>query len=149
MAETSLQTSGVALLLITLLIASVTDLRSRIIPNWLVAMAALAGLLLAAGRGDLGPALLAGSLAAAPFLAAALIRPESMGMGDVKLVAVLGIFLGQPVWGALAAGLALAGIWGLVLGIWRSQAISGVALPLAPFLAAGVATSLVTSQMLQ
>lgn len=127
------------LLLLTLLIASVTDLRNRLIPNWLVALAGMAGLALAAADGRVVPALAAGLLAGAPFLAANLIRPEGMGMGDVKLVAVIGIYLGQTVWIALAIGLGLAGLTGVMIALGRRQTPGVTALPLAPFLALGVA----------
>ncbi|MCB0869522.1 MAG: prepilin peptidase [Solirubrobacterales bacterium] len=129
-------------LLITLLIASATDLRSREIPNWLVAGAALAGIVLAVTDGRAGSALLFGGLAAIPFLAAALIRPEGMGMGDVKLVAVIGLYLGQAVWVALALGLGLAGLTGVLISLGQRRRPSQTALPLAPFFALGAGTVL-------
>ena len=128
---------GLTVLLITLLIASATDLRRREIPNWLMAVAALAGIALAAVEGRAGSAVLFGLLASLPFLAAALIRPEGMGMGDVKLVAVIGLYLGPAVWIALAAGLALAGLTGVLIALGRRLPPSKTALPLAPFLTAG------------
>ena len=133
---------ALSVLLITLLIASATDFRSREIPNWLMAGAALAGIGLAAVEGRVGPALLFGLLAAAPFLLANLVRPEGMGMGDVKLVAVIGLYLGQTVWIALAAGLALAGLAGVMISLGKRLPPSQAALPLAPFLALGVGTVL-------
>jgi leader peptidase (prepilin peptidase)/N-methyltransferase len=132
-----------AILVFTLVVSSVTDLRSRVIPNRLTGLAALSGLTLACAEGQVGPALLAGVLAAAPFLAAALARPEGMGMGDVKLAGVIGIFLGQSVWPALAIGLALAGLTGVVISLGRRRPPAQVALPLAPFLALGTGTMLV------
>lgn len=129
-------------LLTTLGIATATDLRDRIIPNWLVAVAALAGIGLAAADGRAGAAILAGLLAAAPFLLAHLIRPEGMGMGDVKLVAVIGLYLGQQVWIALTLGLALAGLTGVLIALGTRLPPSRTALPLAPFLALGCVTVL-------
>ena len=129
-------------LLITLLIASATDLRRREIPNWLVAGAGLAGIVLAVTDGRAGSALLFGGLAAIPFLAAALIRPEGMGMGDVKLVAVIGLYLGQAVWVALALGLGLAGLTGVLISLGQRRRPSQTALPLAPFFALGAGTVL-------
>jgi leader peptidase (prepilin peptidase)/N-methyltransferase len=142
-AHTTLQTPAVALLLVTLAVASATDLRSRVIPNWLMALGATAGLVLAAAEGRTVPAFLAGFLAAAPFLLAALIRPEGMGRGDVKLAGVIGIYLGQEVWFALALGLALAGLTGVMLSLGRRLPPSRTALPLAPFMALGAGTVLV------
>ncbi len=131
---------AIPLLLVTLLIASVTDLRSREIPNWLVAIAAVAGFGLALADGRAGPALLFGLLAAAPFLLANLIRPEGMGMGDVKLAGVIGLYLGQTVWAALALGLGLAGLTGVLISLGQRRRPSQTALPLAPFFALGAGT---------
>ncbi len=150
MAQASLQTPATVLLLITLAIASVTDLRSRVIPNWLVALAALAGLGLAAAGGSFVPALIAGAFAASPFMAAALTKPEGMGMGDVKLAGVIGVYLGQTVWIALAVGLGLAGLAGVLVSLGRRLPPAETALPLAPFFALGaVATLAVGSNALQ
>jgi len=128
-----------ALLLLVLVIASITDLRARIVPNPLTLAAAVGGLVLAATGGPvaLALALLTGLALAAPLLLVSLARPEGMGMGDVKLVAVIGIFLGWQALPALLAGLALAGLTGLVISLISRQRPSRVALPLAPFLAAG------------
>lgn len=142
MAQPTLQILAIAVLLVTLAVASATDLRNRVIPNWLVGLAGLAGLALAAAGGRVGVALLAAALAAAPFMAAALIRPEGMGMGDVKLAGVLGLYLGQTVWVALAIGLALAGLTGVLISLGRRLPLSRTTLPLAPFMALGAAAVL-------
>lgn len=128
-----------ALLLLVLAIASFTDLRSRIVPNGLNLAGALAGLLLAAfgGLGDVLLSATAGLVVASPLLLVSLARPDGMGMGDVKLVAVLGVFLGWQAWPALLAGLSLAGLAGLMIALRTGRHSSGVALPLAPFLAVG------------
>lgn len=147
MVQPTLQILAVAVLLLTLAVASATDLRHRVIPNWLVGLAALAGLALATAGGEVVPALLAGVLAAAPFLAAALIRPEGMGMGDVKLAAVMGIFLGQSVWVALALGLGLAGLTGILVSLGQRLPPSRISLPLAPFLALGAGAMLAASMV--
>ncbi|MDQ5894997.1 MAG: leader peptidase (prepilin peptidase) / N-methyltransferase [Actinomycetota bacterium] len=139
----SLTVPAASILVLTLVVATVTDLRNRVIPNWLVGFGALAGLAAAIVSGRPGQALLAGVLAATPFLAAALIRPEGMGMGDVKLAGVIGIYLGQSVWPALALGLGLAGLTGVLISLGRRQPPSRVALPLAPFLALGAGMMLV------
>ncbi len=132
------------ILALTLAVASVTDLRSRVIPNWLVAVAGAAGLLLALDQGRAGEAMLFAVLAATPFLVASLVRPEGMGMGDVKLVAVIGLYLGQTVWLALVAGLGLAGLAGVLMALGKRLPPSQTALPLAPFLALGAGMTLVT-----
>jgi leader peptidase (prepilin peptidase)/N-methyltransferase len=141
-AHATLQTPAVALLLVTLAVASATDLRSRVIPNPLVALAALAGLAVATAGGEVGSALLMGCLVASPFLAAALVKPEGMGMGDVKLAGVMGICLGPSAWLAIAFGLALAGLAGVLIALGKRLPPSQTALPLAPFLALGAASAL-------
>lgn len=134
-----LSLSAAVALTLTVAAASVTDLRRRLIPNPIVATAAAVGLLLAAtgGPGRLAMAALAGALVAAPMLAVALARPDGLGMGDVKLVAVIGIYLGWSAWIALLSGLGLATITGILISLGRRQRPSKTTLPLAPFLAAG------------
>jgi leader peptidase (prepilin peptidase)/N-methyltransferase len=83
------------------------DLDHRLIPNRLTGPAAL----LALGVGVVAdPAgeperLLAALGAGGFFLLAALAYPGGMGMGDVKLAAVLGLFLGVAVMPAIAVAL--------------------------------------------
>jgi leader peptidase (prepilin peptidase)/N-methyltransferase len=127
----------VTVLAVVLMLATFTDLRRREIPNWLTGGGAAAALALAVGNGSLVTALVCGVLAAAPFLAACLIRPEGMGMGDAKLAGVLGLFLGWAVWPALVAALAVAGLTGALLALGTRRTPSTVSLPLAPFLALG------------
>jgi leader peptidase (prepilin peptidase)/N-methyltransferase len=133
----------VIILAVTLVVASLTDLRSRVIPNWLVALAGAAGLGLALNEHRAAEAALSGALAAAPFLLASMIRPEGMGMGDVKLVAVIGLYLEESVWVALAIGLGLAGLAGVLMSLGKRLPPSQTALPLAPFLALGAGLTLV------
>jgi len=117
----------------------VTDFRARRIPNRLTAAAAALGLGLAATSGSaaLINALAAASAVAAPLLVVSLIRPEGIGMGDVKLVAVLGLYLGWAAWPALLIALVLAGLTGILLALGSRTPPSQTALPLAPFIAAG------------
>ncbi|MCU1579255.1 MAG: Peptidase [Rhodoglobus sp.] len=70
----------------------------------------------------------------------ALIKPGGMGMGDVKLAGVLGLFLGQLGWAELAVGAAgaflLGGIFGVVLMI-GGRAKRRSAIPFGPWMFAG------------
>jgi len=141
--------SPVAALLLTLVLlaASVTDLRDRVVPNRLTLAAAIAGLALAGTRGlpELGAALAGGALVAAPLAAVSLARPAGLGMGDVKLVAVLGIFMGWQVLPALLGGCLLAGLAGVLISLGSRRPPSEVALPLVPFLALGTLSVVVWS----
>lgn len=136
---------------LALLVAiSVIDLRHRKIPNRLiypaiavaavvVAVADLAGSELNAIRGALG--FLAYGTG---MLVIALISPRGMGMGDVKLAALIGLVCGSL--GLRFVGVA-AGVGILVGGIAAVIALlSGAgrksALPFGPFLAIGAAVAL-------
>jgi leader peptidase (prepilin peptidase) / N-methyltransferase len=129
------------LVLVTLLVPmALIDLDHRIIPNRLTAPAAL----MAVGAGlALDPAgqperLIAAAVAAGLFLLAALLYPGGMGMGDVKLAGVLGLFLGSAVAPALLVALAAGVVAGGVI-IARLGTATGrkTAVPFGPFLALG------------
>jgi prepilin peptidase CpaA len=75
-------------------IAAVTDLRSRTIPNALTYPAIALGFIIAAVQGTLPSALVGFGIAAA--CAYALYCCASMGGGDVKLLAALGMLVGYP-----------------------------------------------------
>jgi leader peptidase (prepilin peptidase)/N-methyltransferase len=130
-----------AVLAVTLVVVSMTDLKRRVIPNRVLLVAAGAAVAISVLTG--GPSGLAGDLLAAsavslPLFAASLIRPDGMGMGDAKLVAVIGLFLGWQALPALLIGLLLAGMTGVLIALGRRTPPSQTAIPLAPFLALGV-----------
>lgn len=116
------------------------DLEHRIIPNRLTAL----GALLAVGIGiALDPSgeserLIGGAAAGGALLLAALAYPAGMGMGDVKLAAVMGLFLG----GAVAPAMLIALLAGVLVGVFvmaRKGTHEGrkTAVPFGPFLAFG------------
>lgn len=105
-------------------VLTVIDLRHHLLPNAVVLPALSVGFVLlacaAAGQGDWGALLRAVLGAFALFvlyLVLALISPAGLGMGDVKLAAVLGLFLGYQGWGALFVGAVLASVIGAVVGL--------------------------------
>ncbi|MGH2948614.1 MAG: prepilin peptidase [Solirubrobacteraceae bacterium] len=67
----------------------------------------------------------------------ALARPAALGMGDVKLALLIVVGLDGDASPALAAGLLLAALAGLVVIARSGRAAARTALPLAPFLALG------------
>lgn len=111
----SLQLAITVAAVVSSLIATITDLRSRRIPNWLTLAAIIAGLalhLFAGGWSELGSALSALLLCGAVFLFFNLAG--GMGAGDVKLIAAEGCLLGLPNAGVL---LACTGICGGILAV--------------------------------
>jgi leader peptidase (prepilin peptidase)/N-methyltransferase len=129
------------LLLVTALVPiTLIDLELRIIPNIITGPAALAAVVaIAALDTDFLPeALIAGAAAGGFFLIAAILYPRGMGMGDVKLAGMLGLYLGR----AVAPAIFIALIAGVVVGaavIARKGAKEGrkTAVPFGPFLALG------------
>lgn len=108
-----------ALIFLTVLAtASVVDCRKRIIPDSLCLLTAAAGLI------SFSPAQLFGVLAALPLLIAALIQPECMGGGDIKLTAAAGFVLGfwRGIWG-MALGLLLAVLYHCAAALFQKSLI--------------------------
>jgi leader peptidase (prepilin peptidase)/N-methyltransferase len=127
--------------LVTLLVPmTLIDLEHRIIPNRLLApFAVLAlGLGLAVDPSYVPEQLIAGAAAGGFFLAAALAKPGGMGMGDVKLVAVLGLYLGRAVVPGIFFGLIAGVLVGAVIMARVGRAAGRkTAVPFGPFLALG------------
>ena len=140
-------TSGIVLISMLGLV-SVTDVRDRVIPNrvLLAAVALWLALSVLTGGEEVVAQLVAAIVIAAPLLIASVVRPDGMGMGDVKLVAVIGLYLGWGAWVALLAGLFLAGLTGVLISLGNRRPPGETTLPLAPFLAAGVIISLIPLQ---
>jgi len=118
-----------AILLAALVPAVAVDLRARRIPDAVTVPAALAALAVDPSH------LLAGAATGGFFLAAALARPEGMGLGDVKLAAVIGLCRGDAVAPAILVALLAGAVTGVLTGART--------LPFAPFLALGALVSLV------
>src|SRR4051794_15485233 len=132
---------ALGLVLVTFLVPiAVIDLDHRIIPNKLTAPAALlaVALGLALDTSFVPEQFIAGLAAGGFFFLAAAMHPKGMGMGDVKLAGVLGLYLGRAVAPALFAALALGVVVGAAI-IARYGATVGrkKAVPFGPFLAMG------------
>ena len=112
-----------------------------VLPSYIVGVVLLGAAALLAGDFDqlirAGIGMAAMGLA---YLLIALVKPGAMGLGDVKLAGVLGLFLGFTGWGALIVGslaaFFLGGIYGLVLiALRKSTRKSGI--PFGPWMALG------------
>jgi leader peptidase (prepilin peptidase)/N-methyltransferase len=123
------------------------DLDTRRLPNVIVLPALVTGILLlgaaAVIRGDLAAlagAAIGGAALFVFYLLLAVIKPGGMGLGDVKLSAVLGLYLGFLGWGNLLVGAFAAflfgGVFGIALMIGR-RAGRTTAIPFGPWMILG------------
>jgi leader peptidase (prepilin peptidase) / N-methyltransferase len=115
------------------------DLEHRIVPNKILLPMAVWGIGAgAAVRPDMLPELLIGGAAAFTFLfVAALVHPKGMGMGDVKLAGVMGLYLGASVAPALLIGFLTGSVVGVAILAKHGAAGRKRGVPFAPFLALG------------
>jgi leader peptidase (prepilin peptidase)/N-methyltransferase len=123
----------------TLVTVAAIDAEHRIIPNRVLAPSAVAALALwaLADPGRLPENLIAAAAAGGFLLIAALAYPAGMGMGDVKLAAVMGLYLGASVAPALFIGFAAGSLVGIGIVLARGSSARKQAIPFGPFLALG------------
>jgi leader peptidase (prepilin peptidase) / N-methyltransferase len=116
------------------------DLDHRIIPNRLMIIGAILAppLVLLVDPELLVEHLIAGAAAGGFFLLAVLAYPRGMGVGDIKLAAVLGLFLGRAVGPAVFIALISGTLVGALI-MARKGVVEGrkTAVPFGPFLAFG------------
>ncbi len=124
------------------------DAEHRLILDRVVVPAAVLALVLSLVTPGLGllPALIGGLGAGLAFLALALLgawlfKTEAMGLGDVKLAALLGLLLGRDTVTAVSIGVILAGAVALTLLLLRLRSMRD-SIPYGPFLAAGALAAL-------
>ncbi|MEA2370371.1 MAG: leader peptidase (prepilin peptidase) / N-methyltransferase [Solirubrobacteraceae bacterium] len=127
-------------LVLVLVPITLIDLDHRLIPNRITAPAAVLALVIGTPLDPGGEVerLIAGAAAGGFLLIAALAYPRGMGMGDVKLAGVLGLFLGRAVGPAMLIALVAGVIVGVVI-MRRAGVGAGrkTAIPFGPFLALG------------
>jgi leader peptidase (prepilin peptidase) / N-methyltransferase len=129
-----------------LVAVTVTDLERRIVPNRIIVPALVVALVVQTIR-DPSIEWIAAALGAGGFFfIAALIYPAGLGMGDVKLAAFLGAWLGAPVVVALFAGSIIAVVPAIVILAMKGSAGRKIGIPFAPFLAAGGVVALFWGQ---
>jgi leader peptidase (prepilin peptidase)/N-methyltransferase len=127
-------------LVATLVPIALIDFDRRVIPNKITLPAAIAAVAigLALRPSGVPEQLIAGAAAGGFLLVFLLVYPRGMGMGDVKLAGVLGLFLGRSVAVAVLSGvLAGAIVGGVVIARVGVQRGRKTAVPFGPFLALG------------
>ncbi len=131
---------ALGLVLCTVLMTiTLTDLDLRVIPNAIVLPAALLviAVVAVADPDDLAERAIAAAIAGGFLFVVALAYPRGMGMGDVKLVAMMGLYLGRAIAPALLIGLMAGAAVGLFLIARFGAEARKRAIPFGPFLALG------------
>jgi leader peptidase (prepilin peptidase)/N-methyltransferase len=127
-----------------LVVLAAIDLERRVLPNRIVLPSTIvvvtARIALEPGRA--GEWVLAGLGAFAFLLVIALIYPGGMGMGDVKLAALLGVGLGAAVVPAFVIGMTAAAVFAIALLVRDGAAARKATIAYGPFLAFGALVSL-------
>jgi leader peptidase (prepilin peptidase)/N-methyltransferase len=120
----------------------VYDLRERRIPNRLVLPAAAAcGLINALTSTPVSQ--FAPAAAMVLILAAiAFVKPDALGVGDVKLTLLIALAVPSTAARAVIAGLILATAVGMSMALTRREPVLRARVALAPFLAAGTVLAL-------
>jgi leader peptidase (prepilin peptidase) / N-methyltransferase len=123
----------------TLVTVAAIDLEHRIVPNRIVVPAAVFAVAAAVfvEPSQIPNLLTAGGIAFAALLVAALAYPAGMGMGDVKLAGVMGLYLGAAVAPALLAAFAVGAAVGVVILAREGATARKKGVPFAPFMAIG------------
>lgn len=135
----SIQFASYVLLSTILTSAAVIDIQKQIIPDKLVAIGAILGGVVAFLDPGLSllNSLLGFALGGGILLTVFFISKGSLGLGDVKLFACIGIFLGMDkVLSAMFISALLSGLVGLLL-IIKSVSNRKKSLPFAPFILIG------------
>lgn len=134
----------------TLVAVTLTDLERRVIPNKILLVAAVLAVAIVAATdpGSLPERAIAAAAAGGLFFVAALAYPRGMGLGDVKLAATMGLFLGRDVAPAILVALLAGSLVGLALIARHGAAARKRAIPFGPFLALGGVVGLLAGEEL-
>jgi leader peptidase (prepilin peptidase)/N-methyltransferase len=134
----------------TLLAVTLTDLERRVIPNKILLVAAVLGVPIAAigDPASLPERAIAAAAAGGVLFLVVLAYPRGMGLGDVKLTAVMGLYLGRNVAPAVLVALLAGSIVGLAMIARHGAAARKQAIPFGPFLALGGVVGLLAGDQL-
>ncbi len=143
--------AAIGLVLVAMLAAvTLTDLERRIIPNKILLVGCAICVAIAAPTDPAGlpERAIAAAAAGGLLFAAALAYPAGMGLGDVKLAAAMGLFLGRAVAPAMLAALLAASAVGIALLLRHGSRARKMAIPFGPFLALGGVVGLLAGDQL-
>jgi leader peptidase (prepilin peptidase) / N-methyltransferase len=129
---------------------TLTDLERNVIPNAVLLAGAVAALALvgATDPSSLPERLIASAAAGGVLLVFALAYPGGMGMGDVKLAAVMGLYLGSSVAPALLIAVLFGTIAGVGMMVAHGPGARKAAVPFGAFLALGGVIGLLAGDQL-
>lgn len=143
--------AAIGLVFVTVLaIVTLTDLERRIIPNKVLIVGAVLCLVIAipTDLDGLPERVIAAAGVGGLFFLVALAYPAGMGLGDVKLAATMGLFLGRAVAPAILTALLAGSIVGLALMARHGSGARRMAIPFGPFLALGGVVGLLAGDQL-
>ena len=145
MARSWADVAGLGVLVAIALPVCVIDVRRRRIPDVIVLPALALVVLLRAvwGTAGWGGVLLWAGAAGLMLLVPAIVRPDGMGMGDVKLAGLIGACLGAVAIGAVLLALVAGAVGGAAHARLRGVSLRDATIPFGPYLlAAALAVAL-------
>jgi leader peptidase (prepilin peptidase)/N-methyltransferase len=142
----TLRGAAAAVFCAALVVVTATDVTDRVVPNLVVVPAAVVVLALMTTADPRPEWAIAGAGAFLFMFAAALVYPNGLGMGDVKLALLMGVALGRTVPVALLLGMIAALVPAVVLFARHGSSARKMAIPFAPFLALGSVVALFAGQ---
>lgn len=147
----SIAAVAIDLVFLTMLAAvTLTDLEQRIIPNKILLAGAILCLLIAIPTDPSGlpERAIAAAAAGGVLFLVVLAYPKGMGLGDVKLTATMGLFLGRAVGPAILIALLAGSLVGLALIVRHGSQARKMAIPFGPFLALGGVVAMLAGDQL-
>jgi leader peptidase (prepilin peptidase)/N-methyltransferase len=142
---------AIGLVFVTMLATiTLTDLERRIIPNKVLLVGSIICLAIAVPTDPAGLVERAIAAAAARGLMFLGVHADTkgMGLGDVKLCAAMGLFLGDAVAPAILAALLTGSVVGLAIIARHGSRARKMAIPFGPFLAIGGVVGLLAGEQL-